>query len=154
MKKQNPSVCSICPPAFVKMFLAGLLLGAAVIWVVWRRKNLLSHDPAHRAAPSHGQEIDITVPVHLHPDTTPLVKESPKAASPVKPPVVETASADFTVIKGIGPVYAQRLQEAGITTFAALAKQPSQRLRDIVRAKDWQALDIDSWIAHARQLAS
>lgn len=153
MKKQTPSVCAICPPAFVKMFLAGLLLGAAVIWVVWRRKNLLRQNPAHRAAPSHGQEIDITVPVHLHPDTTPVAKESPKAASPTKPSVVETAPADFTVIKGIGPVYAQRLQEAGITSFAALAKQPSQRLREIVQAKDWQALDIESWIVQARQLA-
>ena len=152
MKKQNSPVCTICPPVFVKMFLTGLLLGAAVIYFFWRQRNQTRQAPADRSAPSHGPEIDITHAVRLHPDTTPLPKESPKVEPPVKPAPVK-APADFTVIKGIGPVYAQRLQSAGIITFADLAKQSPQRLREIIKAKDWQALDIESWLEQARSLA-
>lgn len=152
MKKQKSPVCTICPPPFVKMFLTGLLLGAAVIWFFWRQRSQTRQAPVQGAAPSHGSEIDITHAVRLHPDTTPLAKESPTVAPPAKPAPVK-ARADFTVIKGIGPVYAQRLQDAGIITFADLAEQSPQHLRAVVQAKEWQVLDIESWLDQARQLA-
>lgn len=153
MKKQKSPVCTICPPPFIKMFMTGLLLGAAVIWFFWRQRNQTRQVPAHRTEPSHGSEIDITYAARLHPDTTPLTKESPTVESPAKPAPVKVQT-DFTLIKGIGPVYAQRLQAAGILTFADLAKQSPQHLRAVVQAKEWQALDIEGWVDQARQLAS
>lgn len=59
---------------------------------------------------------------------------------------------DLIVINGIGPVFAQRLQNAGVRTFADLAATSSERLLEIVRASPGLA-DPDSWRAQAAQLA-
>lgn len=56
-------------------------------------------------------------------------------------------------IKGIGPVYAQRLQEAGIRTFRQLAALPADDVRAKVGLEPWQA-DVDSWIEQARGRAA
>jgi predicted flap endonuclease-1-like 5' DNA nuclease len=54
-------------------------------------------------------------------------------------------------INGIGPVYEQRLFDAGIYTFADLAAQSPARLRELVGAKSWQETETEAWIAEARQ---
>lgn len=54
-------------------------------------------------------------------------------------------------ITGIGPVYQRRLQAAGITTFAQLAAQTPERLRELTSTESWQAVDPAAWIAEARQ---
>jgi len=41
-------------------------------------------------------------------------------------------SADFTRLKGIGPTFDQRLKEAGITTFAALAGLTPEAISAII----------------------
>ena len=56
-------------------------------------------------------------------------------------------------INGIGPVYEDRLYAAGVHTFAQLAEQDHPRLRQIIELKDWQAVDLDAWIAEAREFA-
>jgi predicted flap endonuclease-1-like 5' DNA nuclease/predicted nuclease with TOPRIM domain len=56
-------------------------------------------------------------------------------------------------INGIGPVYEERLFAAGITTFAQVAEQNPDRLREIVAAKEWQDIDPEAWIAEARSFA-
>jgi predicted flap endonuclease-1-like 5' DNA nuclease len=50
-------------------------------------------------------------------------------------------------------VFARRLNEAGIVTFAGLAAQPAARLAEIVAAKSWQAIDPQAWIDQAAALA-
>jgi predicted flap endonuclease-1-like 5' DNA nuclease len=54
-------------------------------------------------------------------------------------------------INGIGPVYEQRLFDAGIYTFAELAAQNPERLRELAGAKSWQDIDTEAWIAEARR---
>ena len=54
-------------------------------------------------------------------------------------------------INGIGPVYEQRLFNAGIYTFAELAAQSPARLRELVGAKSWQETETEAWIAEAQQ---
>jgi predicted flap endonuclease-1-like 5' DNA nuclease len=56
-------------------------------------------------------------------------------------------------INGIGPVYQQRLFEAGVTTFDALAALSPERIRAIIKHERWQEIDPEAWIAEARQLA-
>ena len=48
-------------------------------------------------------------------------------------------------IDGIGPVFAKRLYEAGIDSFAKLAQTSAERLREVVQLKPWQAADIEGW---------
>ena len=59
----------------------------------------------------------------------------------------------FELISGIGPAYAQRLKEAGVESYADLAKLTSQEVRDITKVQKWQRLDADSWIAQAVELS-
>lgn len=56
-------------------------------------------------------------------------------------------------IHGIGPVYAGRLREAGIQTFADLATVSPDRVREIIGPTQYgQTVDAESWIAEALQL--
>jgi large subunit ribosomal protein L21 len=59
---------------------------------------------------------------------------------------------DLTAIKGIGPTFARRLQEAGITSFAALAALSPEEARQFSGATNWQA-DPADWIVEAKALA-
>lgn len=61
---------------------------------------------------------------------------------------------DLTLIHGIGPVYAQRLKDAGIHTFADLAAQAPDKLAEIVELREWQAASPVEWIAEAQALAA
>jgi predicted flap endonuclease-1-like 5' DNA nuclease len=65
--------------------------------------------------------------------------------------VGEGARDPLIDINGIGPVYEQRLFDAGIYTFADLASQSPARLREIIGAKSWQETETEAWIAEAQQ---
>jgi predicted flap endonuclease-1-like 5' DNA nuclease len=65
---------------------------------------------------------------------------------PARPPAPATASHpgpdDLTEINGIGPVFARRLMEAGVTTFGELASATAETLAEVTgvteaRASDW-----------------
>jgi large subunit ribosomal protein L21 len=58
-------------------------------------------------------------------------------------------------IKGIGPVFAGRLNAAGVVTFDDLAALTPEQVTDIVAADDESEhlVDAESWIAQARALA-
>jgi len=60
----------------------------------------------------------------------------------------------LTDIKGIGPVYAGRLYEAGIHTFRQLAAMTPDELDALIAAPKWRAIDAESWIEQARLFAS
>ena len=66
-----------------------------------------------------------------------------KTVEPVKP---ETPD-DLESIQGIGPAYARRLNDAGILTFAELAKADPDNLRQITATTRW---DPQNWIDEAR----
>lgn len=57
-------------------------------------------------------------------------------------------------IEGIGPVYAKRLNDAGIFSFAQLAEQSADRVREIINPEEWQKIEPESWIAQAVILAN
>ena len=61
--------------------------------------------------------------------------------------------ADLTVIKGIGPKFAETLNAAGITSYAALANETPERLQEVVQPAAWQKVDFDDWIAQASALS-
>ena len=61
---------------------------------------------------------------------------------------------DLTLIKGIGPAYAQRLKESGIKTLADLAKANPEHLQEVVQLKSWQNANTQAWIDEALELAA
>jgi predicted flap endonuclease-1-like 5' DNA nuclease len=70
----------------------------------------------------------------------PTVKKT--TPPPTKPAAVQD---DLTLIKGIGPARATKLQQAGITSYAALAGTATERLKELFPRvgpdglEDWQA---------------
>lgn len=58
---------------------------------------------------------------------------------------------DLTQVKGIGPVYASRLAEVGITTFAALAAADADTIATVADVAGAAAVD---WVDQARSLTS
>ena len=61
------------------------------------------------------------------------------------------STQDLQQIKGIGPKYAQKLSDAGISTLADLANSTPEQLHEIVHARGATAR-YDDWIAQARAL--
>lgn len=71
--------------------------------------------------------------------------------SRAKESAAEPAADDLTKINGIGPTYAKRLMETGITTFGALSNSSPEELRIITKATG-KAADTESWIIQASKL--
>lgn len=66
----------------------------------------------------------------------------------------ETPTQDLQLIDGIGPTYAQRFNDAGVTNFEALAALSPDQVREIVGLRDWQAFRAEDWIDAARIMAT
>lgn len=60
---------------------------------------------------------------------------------------------DLTVIKGIGPVYQWKLRDAGFNTYKQLAAANPEQLRRMLDVKNWQRVNIESWIEQSRDWA-
>jgi len=61
---------------------------------------------------------------------------------------------DLTLIQGIGPRYAEKLNAAGILTFAALANAREDDLNAAIQPEPWQKVDYDLWQDQARLYAT
>jgi predicted flap endonuclease-1-like 5' DNA nuclease len=66
----------------------------------------------------------------------------------------EPTEDDLTLIDGIGPVYAGRLREHGIVTFAHLAQTAEDELAAIIQAPAWRRPSFADWIAQAQLAAA
>ena len=62
----------------------------------------------------------------------------------------------LTDIKGIGPVYAGKLYEAGIQTFKQLAAMSPEEILTLINEPRWRtrSIDVQQWIEQAKHLAS
>jgi hypothetical protein len=80
-------------------------------------------------------------PVHAH-------REEPREEQAAH------AEDDLTVLEGIGPKVAQVLKEAGITTFAALAKADAARVQDVLNTAGLQMMNPAGWIEQSELAAN
>lgn len=69
---------------------------------------------------------------------------------PVEPPAPQQDD-DLTIVKGVGPVYAARLNDAGITSLAGLAKADAEAVSAMI---DVATGRISDWITEAQFLSS
>jgi len=60
---------------------------------------------------------------------------------------------DLTQINGIGPAFARRLNDAGITSFGQLAGMSVAEVRAQAQLEEWQG-DPGDWILQAGRLAT
>jgi hypothetical protein len=73
--------------------------------------------------------------------------------APQTPPAGQTASQqdDLTIVKGVGPVYAARLQDSGISSLAGLAAAQAETLSATI---DVPVGRVSAWIDEAAFLSS
>ncbi len=120
----------------------GFIVGAVVGLVLYLRMQRLQQE-----AVKNQRALRIKIP-----------EKGGAAAQPAQKAAVKPASAPaagpdpLTEIVGIGPVYAQRLQAAGILTFADLAAATPAQLAEIIGARA-QLASLKGWIASAKKLA-
>lgn len=75
------------------------------------------------------------------------------ATTLVEPPAAQN---DLKRINGIGPVFEERLNAAGISSFAELAALPADRIREIIAVEGTSEsmFTPESWIVQAQTLAT
>jgi predicted flap endonuclease-1-like 5' DNA nuclease len=74
------------------------------------------------------------------------VEERPVLRVEVPTPVTIADNRDpLEDIDGIGPVYQQKLYEAGIKTFAQLAAASPSRITEVIEPQNWQHIDVMKW---------
>ena len=106
----------------VAMFVLGLLIGWlaewAIDWVYWRGRI--------QGVTSENTSLKERI-------TSLEAKKNQRAYSAKKVPLTDKDGNDnFQAIKGIGPVFAKRLKESGVTTFGQLSKLKSRQLEEIL----------------------
>jgi predicted flap endonuclease-1-like 5' DNA nuclease len=104
--------------------------------------------PATAKAPNHlpGAEDAARIAAEMSALNTTPRQDAPAVGPPKGNP------DDFTRIKGIGPMFAQRLHEAGIASFAALAEAGDDVL-DRVTGGNLDRVQREDWRGQARQLS-
>ena len=65
-----------------------------------------------------------------------------------------TAGDDLTTLEGIGPMYAARLNDGGITTFAQLAETDEATLAGLINAPAWRRINFANWKTQAELAAA
>ena len=117
----------------VKMFWMGFVITTALtawLYWIWRQKRVVTPEP-------------LVVSGSRSPQTVQISGSADSAGhSLISEPLEE--------IDGIGPVFANRLNEAGIYTFAALASATPEQIKKITGVRRW---DPAQWIAEAKKLA-
>ena len=129
---------------FVTGLIIGLIIGWIIEWVIdllfWRRDDGVIQ-----------QKLD-----EAEARIKDLEAELARSKATPPPPMAQTIIREkdnLEKINGIGPVFAKRLNNAGVFTFAELAEQPPERVREIVNPQDWQEIEPEQWIEEARQIA-
>jgi hypothetical protein len=69
-------------------------------------------------------------------------------------PVTEKSADDLTKLEGVGPKVAKILNEAGIMSFADLAKADAAEVDKVLDANKLQMLDSEGWIEQAKLAAA
>ena len=118
------------------LFLAFFLLMVIVGWWVSRRG---------------GKQPDATPEMQNHHEGehTAYTDVNAPVAEPVAQPESPAAPDDLVSLEGIGPRVAKVLNDAGITTFAALAAADPVAIQKILSAAGLQMMDPTGWIEQA-----
>lgn len=125
----------------------GLGVSAVVGWLILRESKRKEDARTVTVKSQVGGAPEEMQPIVLPREALEERAEEPEAAE--APEGVD----DFTRIRGIGPRFAQALRDAGITTFAALARETPDSLAELmapyVAVRPQRIRDFD-WIGQAK----
>lgn len=126
--------------------IAGIAIGVVLYWIFEQLlggvgKNAADSAWAAKLATAEGQVSD-------------LKQQLEAALSAATTQQVYVVADRLQKVNGIGNVYAQKLNDAGIYTFAQLADQSPGRLVEIIAPESWQAIDPNAWIQEAATFAA
>ena len=111
--------------------------------------------PGAEEAARIAAEMAALMPPRRQPAPSPAPAAAP-GISAVQPPSAPTAPAaredDLEAIVGIGPTYARRLRQLGITTYEALAEVSDDIIRQVVGPSGGR-VDREDWRGQARRLS-
>jgi predicted flap endonuclease-1-like 5' DNA nuclease len=80
-------------------------------------------------------------------NTQPWIEQARRmAGTPYRDPLID--------IYGVGPVYEQRLLNAGITTFEQVGNMTPDEIVAVIKPAAFQQIDPEAWIKEARELAA
>ena len=130
-------------------FLVGVIIGWFIDWYFWRRQSGPSEAENMRIrelknAEAKNRELNALLEKALIRKPEVVIKE-------VK---VTTGRDRLQEVKGIGDVFAGRLNEAGIYTFSELATTSPERIEAIIKPQKWQKFNYREWANAAHELAS
>ncbi len=138
-------------------FILGALVGWVVSWLLeifywrWKRQARI----AELEAQLRGCHDQVAA---LQGDLASAKAAALKPAAPLTTAEVKTApkgipAQDLAAIRGIGPVFEQKLYEARVGTFAELAALSEAKLKVIIQPQEWQEFHYETWKDQARKLA-
>jgi predicted flap endonuclease-1-like 5' DNA nuclease len=81
----------------------------------------------------------------------PVIEPAPAPIRGTAPPPTAATADDLTAVAGIGPVYAARLVDSGISSFRQLASADPERIATAAGVRPDAVAD---WIAQAERLTS
>ena len=116
----------------MKKLLKLLTLAAFIAGITWILRDQLLPGPTRPTS---------------HP---PAFRTPPPPPEPHDAPATDDPTDDLTRVNGIGPVYAKRLTEIGIASFAELAAADPA---DLVSRADLPEERLADWISQAGELA-
>ena len=137
------------------MLVLGILIGwaieFAIDWYYWRRQKAAGVDESVwqeklDAAEIKRRDLELKLQDALNREPQRIVETI------VKEVIVE--KDQLQDVKGIGKVFARKLNDAGIYTFTQLAGSSAERLTEIINPEEWQAIEPAAWIEHAKELAN
>jgi predicted flap endonuclease-1-like 5' DNA nuclease len=134
---------------FLGWMVQGLVFGLALGWVVLKIRQRDTLEQTLEKGETSPREIKL-------PDLSDQeegVEDQPVNLSETSSKV-DLSKDELELIKGIGPVFARRLNAAGISTYQKFMQQPPEKLLEITQAKIRQTGDALEWIEQAKVLES
>jgi large subunit ribosomal protein L21 len=130
-----------------KWFWFGYLLAIGVMaWIIWRQRQEEVEATLERLRKASPLGMDWPGQ-----ERAARVAEERVIKTPSPPPAAATLD-DLQQISGIGPTYARRLNEAGVTSFGELAALTPDEIRQRMDLPPWQG-NVESWIEQAKSLS-
>ncbi|HFB52151.1 MAG TPA: hypothetical protein ENJ48_00530 [Anaerolineae bacterium] len=142
---------------FTTGIIIGLIIGWVVEWIIdwlfWRKRDTTDSAEVTRMQ-SDLLDSDATIKQLQN-----RLADSDATIASLRQQLAELSAKvagrkdRLEMVKGIGAVFAKKLNDAGINMFEDLAQQTPERIREIIQPQEWQKVEPEMWIEQAKTFA-